>query len=108
MPNGHGGMPAFGTPVLLAVLFAVVVRASPPHPGSPSWVSVTICLVIAALFGWKMAYHVHMRAADAYGGGYTPPEDHARSLRRYRMMSVVYVLGSLALGAALLRWRGLL
>ena len=102
MPNGHGGIPFLGTPVLLAVAFAVLTRVA--HPGWP-WAAAL--LWIAALFGWRLAYHLHMRGADEYGGAHMSPEAHQRTRTRYSGIAVAYVLIAVAAAFVILKWRGI-
>jgi len=94
MPNGHSGVPFLGGPMVLAVMFFACC-ASLPFKERLGWAWVAICLIFAALAGWRLAYDLHMRDADEYGGAYAPPEVHrpARTLRsipwvyRYRVKS---------------------
>jgi len=69
MPNGHGGVPFLGVPILFAIVF--VVMASLPNPQRLGWLWVAVCLFFAAIAGWRLAYPRHMRAADEYDGAYT-------------------------------------
>jgi hypothetical protein len=71
------------------------------------WVWVALCLGLAALAGWRLAYHLHMWDADEYGGAYTPPDEYRRARRRYRALAGVYVAGAAGIGLAIVRWRGL-
>jgi steroid 5-alpha reductase family enzyme len=106
MPNGHGGYPWMGGPALLLVAFLVVLFLPIDPASSHGQARELVGLVLAALFGCRMAYHLHMRTADAYGGGggYTDPAAFRRARLRYRVLCVVYaavaiVLGHLALEA---------
>jgi hypothetical protein len=105
MPNGHGGIPFLGAPVLFAVLFAVF--ASLPLRDRLGWTWVAICLALAAMAGWRLAYHLHMRAADEYGGAYTSPDAYKRAAQRYWIAAVIYTALTTAGGFAILWWRGL-
>jgi hypothetical protein len=105
MPNGHGGAPFLGAPVLFLALFGVL--AALPARERLGWTWVAACLLAAALAGWRLAYHLHMRAADEYGGAYTEPDAYRRSARRYRILAPVYALVAIAAGFGILWWRGL-
>jgi hypothetical protein len=105
MPNGHGGIPFLGAPIAFSILFAVF--AGLPLKERFGWAWVVVCLVLAALVGWRLAYHLHMRDADEYGGAYTPPEVYRRTARRYRVLAVVYTVLATTLGFGILWWRGL-
>jgi hypothetical protein len=105
MPNGHGGVPFLGAPILFAVMFATFVGL--PLKDRLGWAWVGICLVLAALVGWRLAYNLHMRDADEYGGGYTPPAVYRQAARRYRVLAVVYTVLTTTMGLGILWWRGL-
>lgn len=105
MPNGHGGAPFLGSPVLFAILFAVL--ASLPGIERYGWPYAGLCLAVAALAGWRLAYHLHMRGADEYGGAYTSPDAYKRAARRYWIAAPLYALLAAAGGFAILWWRGL-
>ncbi len=105
MPNGHGGVPFLGYPVFLAVMFAIF--AGLPLEAPLGWAWVSICLVLAALTGWRLAYDLHMRGADEYGGAYTPPDAYRRASRRYRLLAVAYAVLATTVGLGVLWWRGL-
>jgi hypothetical protein len=105
MPNGHGGAPFLGAPIFLAIMFAVF--AALPVRERLGWAWTGICLVLAALAGWRLAYHLHMRDADEYGGAYTAPDVYRQAARRYRIGAVLYTILAVAAGFAILWWRGL-
>lgn len=101
MPNGHGGVPFLGAPVVLAILAAAFGLMG------AGWISDGACVAFAALAGWRLAYHLHLRAADEYSGAYTAADAYLRALLKYRIAAVIYA--GLSAGAAfgLLWWRGL-
>lgn len=105
MPNGHGGSPFLGAPILFAIFFAVM--ASLPNPQRIGWLWVAVCLLFAAVAGWRRAYHLHMRAGDEYDGAYTSPDAYKRAARRYWIAAPIYILLSTAAGFGILWWRGL-
>jgi len=105
MPNGHGGVPFLGAPIVFAIMFATF--AALPFKVWLGWAWVVICLVLAALVGWRLAYHLHMRDADEYGGAYTSPDVYRRATRRYWCMAVVYTALTTTVGFGILWWRGL-
>jgi hypothetical protein len=106
MPNGHGGAPHLGAPIIFAVMFAII--AGLPLKARFGWSWIAVCLVLAALVGWRLAYHLHMRDADEYGGAYTPADAYRRAARRYRILAMVYAVLTTALGLGILWWCGLL
>ena len=105
MPNGHGGVPFLALPIMLIVIFVTVV-ALPVGPRF-GWAWVGVCLLLAALIGWRLAYDLHMRDADEYGGAYTPADVYRRAVLRYRSLVVIYVAVTAGLGFWILWWRGL-
>ena len=105
MPNGHGGVPFLGAPIVLSIMFTVF--AVLPYKERFGWVWVAVCLLLAALVGWRLAYHLHMWNADEYGGAYSPPEVYRRVTRRYRLLAVVYACLTTTLGLGILWWLGL-
>lgn len=105
MPNGHGGSPFLGAPIVFAILFAVM--ASLPNPQRLGWLWVAVCLLFAAVAGWRLAYYLHLRAADEYDGAYTSPDAYKRAARRYWIAAPIYSLLAAAVGFAILWWRGL-
>jgi hypothetical protein len=68
MPNGHGGVPYFGGPILFSILFAIITSLPVGNDGWLAWPRVGICLLLAAAIGWRLAYYFHMYDADDYGG----------------------------------------
>ena len=106
MPNGHGGVPYLGGPVFLVLLFAALAWV-PLGGGWPAWVRDGFCVLLAVAVGWRIAYYVHLYAVDHYGGAYTPPEQYAPALRRYRIAAPLYALVTAAAGVGVLWWRGL-
>ena len=105
MPNGHGGVPFLGTPIFFAVMFSIAAWI--PLKTRLGWAWVVICLVFAALVGWRLAYHLHMWDADEYGGAYTEPDVYRRAVVRYRVLAVLYTVFTVAIGFGILWWRGL-
>ena len=95
MPNGHGGYPFMGSPVLIGLMLGVAL-AYRVDPGSRYHsFRIATCLVLAAALGWRLAYHLHMRAADEYGGAYVDATERAVLVRRYRIFTAVYILAAL-------------
>jgi hypothetical protein len=108
MPNGHGGYPFLGSPILLAILFALTQAWDVPVPSTLNTARVAACIVMAAAAGWRLAYHLHMRAADAYSGQFLKEGEREAARKRYVTLAVVYALIAGAIGTAILRMRGLL
>ena len=81
MPNGHGGVPIFISPVLLLLTLFVLLWFRIAE--SAQW-SLYLALFAGALFAWRLAWHLHLYGAMEYGGAYTPPEVLDPARRRYR------------------------
>ena len=97
MPNGHGGAPFLGAPVILLLVFGVTALV--PAFELLGWGR----LAFAALAGWRLAYHLHMRRADEYDGAYTNPETYRRARLRYWLLAPVYAALATAAGFVILK-----
>lgn len=88
MPNGHGGIPRFGSPVLLlvALLALLWLRVS----REATW-TTPVAYVAVALLAWRLAWHVHLYDVMEYEGAYTPPEKLQAARRRHRLTTLVLV-----------------
>lgn len=107
MPNGHGGVPYLGGPILLAIMFATFAWQPFGNDLLFAWMRVGTCLFIAAALGWRLAYYFHMYDVDDYGGAYTPPDLYRRASRRYWIAAPIYAVVTAAAGLGILWWRGL-
>jgi hypothetical protein len=106
MPNGHGGYPYMGSPLLLLLLIAIVLFAG--REGSETnaaLVRPVLALALALLFGWRLAYHLHKRQLDAYGGAYESADERRRASRRFRLFAILYGGIAFAVVAGLLHLR---
>jgi len=107
MPNGHGGYPWMGGPILLGIVFLILLFL-PLDPRSVlGGTRVILSLLVAGIFGCRLAYHVHMRSADAYEGAYTDPAAFRRARRRYLIACVVYSVTAVYVAHLILEARGL-
>ena len=91
MPNGHGGAPRFGAPLLLLLGLGVVLVRRMTFGLTWGWL---VPYFLAALLGWRLAFHVHMWDAMEYGGAMTPPAAMARAGRRYLLGTIAYALAA--------------
>ena len=107
MPNGHGGVPYFGGPIVFAMMFAFLMWLPFAEGGWLAWTRFGICMILAAAIGWRVAYYIHMYGADEYGGAYTPPDVYQRASRRYWIAVPLYSAITAAAGFVVLWWRGL-
>jgi len=80
MPNGHGGIPRFGSPVLIfLVTFLFVWWARSTASVLPQVLSV----IGAGIFGWRLAFHMTMWGALEYDGRYSFKQQIKNSKRNY-------------------------
>jgi hypothetical protein len=86
VPNGHGGVPRFGGPIFYAVLAGLALVFKLPAAAA----------ALAAIAGWRLAYHLHFWGADEYSGAYTNPDDYRRARLRYWCLGAVYALAAAA------------
>ena len=96
MPNGHGGIPRWGSPVAFSLYFIGLVYMRVATSFGP-W-TVWTALVVAAVVGWRIAWHHHMFDAMDYEGAYTAEDVIARARKRYFIAAPIYI--SIAVGAA--------
>ena len=87
MPNGHGGIPRFGAPLFYAALAAVAL----------AFKITAAAAALAAIAGWRLAYHLHFWGVDEYDGAYTDPNAYRRARLRYWCLGAVYALAAAAL-----------
>lgn len=88
MPNGHGGIPRFGSPVALAIVVAVLLRARVGLGWS--W-TVYPAIAVAGLIGWRLSWHLFLYPLMEYGGSYSSVEQLERAERRHRMATALLV-----------------
>ena len=95
MPNGHGGIPYFGAPVLLGILTALLIWW---YRATGSVIPQVLIYISTALFGWRLAFHLTMWDVMEYGGGYTSEEDMAKAKRKFMAVAIKLIPLSLMLG----------
>ena len=95
MPNGHGGIPFLGAPVLLGILTALLVWW---YRATGSVIPQVLIYISTALFGWRLAFHITMWDVMEYGGGYTSEEDMTKAKRRFMGAAITLIPLSLLLG----------
>lgn len=89
MPNGHGGVPRFGAPILLWGLGSVLYLSE--------WLANTayyrpVLLGLAAGFAWKLAEHTHYWHVLQYGGSRVTPEEATQARVKMVVGSLVYAM----------------
>ena len=94
MPNGHGGIPRFGSPAILLLVLVVVLGTRVPARLAGAWL---LPYVLAVLLGWRLAFHIHMWDATAYGGAMISPDAMTRAERRYLAGALLYALAAVVL-----------
>lgn len=90
MPNGHGGMPRFGSALfllaILLVLYAYHLKA--PDVAWLHWLGYPF----AAAFGWRFAHGLHLWKVTEYDGAYSSEEAINRAVNLYLIGSVAYAI----------------
>lgn len=94
MPNGHGGIPRFGSPAILALalVWLLWLRLS----RDAAW-TFHAALLVTGLFCWRLAWHVHLYQVMEYGGSYTAAEALAAAKRRFLRTLLLTLLPALGL-----------
>ena len=89
MPNGHGGMPRFGSALIL-LLCLIIVYTFLMKGASPmfAWVGYPL----AAGFGWRFAYGLHMRKVTEYDGAYSSEEAISLAVNKYLIGTIAYAI----------------
>ena len=88
MPNGHGGLPKFGSAAVLLILLVGAIVYEETN------LLFRLCSYpLSAAFGWRLAWHLCMYHAMEYGGAYTPPERMRAAKYRYKFALLVLVPG---------------
>lgn len=100
MPNGHGGIPRYGSPVALTLALAVL--ATLERRFHPTWVG-PVAYLVGALIGWRFAWHLTLYPIMEYGGAYASAEEMAAARRRFRGTAILAV--PLAVAMVVLIWR---
>ena len=93
MPNGHGGMPRFGSALFLLV-FLILTYTAFLKTALP-WVA-WCGYGLAAAFGWRFAYGLHMRKVTEYDGAYSSDEALTRAFLKYIVGSIAYAIAAMA------------
>jgi hypothetical protein len=87
MPNGHGGIPRYGSPIILLIVF-IVLFVLKEHVPLYNYLKYILALLLA----WRLAWHVAMYPAMEYGGHYTSEEDLRSAKRKYGIALIVCVV----------------
>lgn len=98
MPNGHGGIPKYGSPVVLFIVLLILVWLRLAR--NILW-PVLAAYPIVIILGWRLAWHIHMYDATEYGGAYTPKEEIESAKRKYRIGIIVYIFIGLLISSSL-------
>ena len=93
MPNGHGGVPRYGSALMLLVLLLIVYNLS--RKDGLAWVAYG-GYVLAAALGWRFAHGLHLWKVTEYDGAYTTDEAINRAIYSYLIGSVVYAVMAMA------------
>jgi hypothetical protein len=99
VPNGHGRIPRYGSPLLLLCVLGLLLLSELRY--NPTWAR-PLAGGVAVLFGWRLAWHQFLYPVMDYGGAYRDPEEIASARNRYRIATVVY--STLAVAAVFFGW----
>lgn len=89
MPNGHGGIPKYGSPILL--LIGYVILAWHYLAKDHTW-AIYVAYLVSILFGWRLSYHMHMYDAMEYGGAFSSEEKLKVSTVKYKKYSIIFIM----------------
>jgi hypothetical protein len=92
MPNGHGGIPRWGSPLLLLVLLSILIWVRLSEQAV--W-TVYVAYPLAALLAWRFAWHLCLYDVMEYGGGYTSPDKLQKARSLYIKMLLALVPGAI-------------
>jgi hypothetical protein len=101
MPNGHGGIPKYGSPFLLFLVLGVLALLKRSYDAE--W-TVYAAYPAAVLFGWRFAWHFHLYDVMEYDGAHATPEKLAVTRRRYRIGMVAWIAAAVGATFAIWSW----
>ena len=93
MPNGHGGVPRYGSPVLLSIVLVALLGLQ--RSWEARW-TLPLAYLVAGLLAWRFAWHLHLYDLMEYDGAYTSPDRLQRAKRAHRLTTLVLVPAALA------------
>ena len=93
MPNGHGGIPRFGMPILIGLILVIGILVRTIMGYRLFRYDIHL---LAILFGWRLAYHIHLWNVTEYGGAMTSENEMIRARKRYLIGAIVYSLIAVA------------
>ena len=101
MPNGHGGIPKYGSPFLLLLVLGVLAFLKRTYDAD--W-TVYAAYPAAVLLGWRLAWHLHLYDVMEYEGAHASREELATARKRYRFGAVLWIVVAVSATFALWRW----
>ena len=93
MPNGHGGVVRFLTPVIGLIFLAAL--ASLRFNQGREW-TLYPAVVIGAITAWRFSWHLHLYPLMEYGGAYASEEQLTAARRLHAVTGVVLVTVAVA------------
>ena len=93
MPNGHGGVPRFGSAVMMLVILLLVYAYY--RKEGWDWLAYAGYL-LAAAFGWRLAHGLHLWKVTEYDGAYTSDDSLNLAIGMYLGGSVLYAVLAMA------------
>ena len=92
MPNGHGGIPRYGSPVFLSLILLGLLGLQRSH--ETRW-TLPLAYLVAGLVAWRFAWHLHLYDLMEYDGAYASPAELQAAKRRYRWTMLFLVPAAL-------------
>ena len=94
MPNGHGGVPRYGS----AVMMLVVLLLAYAYYRKEGWAWLAYAgYILAAALGWRFAHGLHLWKVTEYDGAYTTDDSLNLALGKYVIGSVAYAAAAMAI-----------
>lgn len=94
MPNGHGGIPRYGSSALLLILtFAALFIHF------KLWIEWLVYPIyfLAVLFSWRFSSHLFMWGVTNYGGATSSDKEIENAKKKYIMATIVFSILSIVL-----------
>lgn len=91
MPNGHGGIPKYGSPILLLALTCLLLYLQ-EYSSAATYLKFPSAVFLA----WRFSWHLCLYNVREYGGHYTSEAELKKAERNYHTaLSITVPLGLL-------------
>ena len=90
MPNGHGGIPWMGSPILIGIILGVVVSVTQKIDQELYVIlGKFVSYFLAILFSWRLSSHFFMWGVTEYDGAYVKEEEIEVAKKKYLIATIV-------------------